>query len=152
MTEAITIRGAGVVGLCVATELMARGVPVTLRDPVPAPGPHACSWWAGGMLAPYCEGATAEEPVVRLGHEAADWWAAQGVDVQHHGSLVVTLARDRRELDQFARRTTGHRLVTGADLAKLEPHVADRHDRALWLKDEAHIDPRAALRHLRTQT
>jgi len=80
------------------------------------------------MLAPYCEGATAEEPVVRLGHEAADWWAAQGVEVQHHGSLVVTLARDRRELDQFARRTTGHRLVTGADLAKLEPHVADRHD------------------------
>jgi glycine oxidase len=151
MTEAITIRGAGVVGLCVATELMARGVPVTLRDPVPAPGPHACSWWAGGMLAPYCEGATAEEPVVRLGREAADWWAAQGVDVQHHGSLVVTLARDRRELDQFARRTTGHRLVTGADLAKLEPHVADRHDRALWLKDEAHIDPRAALAHLRTQ-
>jgi len=151
MTEAITIRGAGVVGLCVATELMARGVPVTLRDPVPAPGPHACSWWAGGMLAPHCEGATAEEPVVRLGHEAADWWAAQGVDVQHHGSLVVTLGRDRRELDQFARRTTGHRLVTGPDLAKLEPHLADRHDRALWFKDEAHIDPRAALACLRRQ-
>ena len=52
MTETVTIRGAGVVGLCVATELMARGVPVTLRDPAPAPGPHACSWWAGGMLAP----------------------------------------------------------------------------------------------------
>lgn len=149
MTEAITIRGAGVAGLCVATELMARGVAVTLRDPVPAPGPHACSWWAGGMLAPDCEGATAEEPVVRLGHEAADWWAAQGVTVQHHGSLVVTLARDRRELDQFARRTTGHRLVTGADLTALEPHVADRHDRALYFENEAHIDPRAALAHLR---
>ncbi|MGM0660953.1 MAG: FAD-dependent oxidoreductase [Pseudomonadota bacterium] len=151
MTEAIIIRGAGVVGLCVATELMARGVPVTLRDPVPAPGPHACSWWAGGMLAPDCEGAVAEEPVVRLGREAADWWAAQGVDVQHHGSLVVTLGRDRRELDQFARRTSGHRMVTGADLAALEPHVADRHDRALHFGHEAHIDPRAALAHLRTQ-
>ena len=149
MTEAITIRGAGVVGLCVATELMARGVPVTLRDPVPGPGPHACSWWAGGMLAPCCEGATAEEPVVRLGHEAADWWARAGVAVQRHGSLVVTLGRDRRELDQFARRTTGHRLISGAELAELEPHVADRHDRALWFKGEAHIDPRAALAHLR---
>lgn len=149
MTDAITIRGAGVVGLCVATELMARGVPVTLRDPAPAPGPQACSWWAGGMLAPDCEGAVAEEPVVRLGREAADWWAAQGVDVQHHGSLVVTLGRDRRELDQFARRTSGHRMVAGPDLAALEPHVADRHDRALWMSAEAHIDPRAALAHLR---
>ncbi|MGI3209985.1 FAD-dependent oxidoreductase [Roseovarius tibetensis] len=149
MTAHVTIRGAGVVGLCVATELMARGVSVTLRDPNPLPGPHACSWWAGGMLAPECEGATAEEPVVRLGREAADWWAARGVAVQRQGSLVITLGRDRRELDQFARRTTGHRLVTGDDLTALEPHVADRHDRALWFETEAHIDPRGALAHLR---
>jgi glycine oxidase len=151
MTETITIRGAGIVGLCVATELMNRGVAVTLRDPAPAPGAHGCSWWAGGMLAPFCEGFTAEEPVVRLGQQAADWWQAQGVEVIRRGSLVVTLQRDRRELDQFARRTTGHRLVTGEDLAELEPHLADRHDRALFFEDEAHIDPRAALNHLRTR-
>ncbi|RXV66889.1 FAD-dependent oxidoreductase [Roseovarius sp. A46] len=149
MTDAITIRGAGIVGLCVATELMARGVHVTLRDPAPEPGAHGCSWWAGGMLAPFCEGMTAEEPVVRLGQQAADWWEAQGVEVIRRGSLVVTLQRDRRELDQFARRTAGHRLVTGEDLAALEPHLADRHDRALYFHDEAHIDPRAALMHLR---
>jgi glycine oxidase len=151
MTETITIRGAGIVGLCVATELMNRGVAVTLRDPAPAPGAHGCSWWAGGMLAPFCEGFTAEEPVVRLGQQAADWWQAQGVEVIRRGSLVVTLQRDRRELDQFARRTTGHRLVTGEDLAELEPHLADRHDRALFFENEAHIDPRAALNHLRTR-
>jgi glycine oxidase len=151
MTETITIRGAGIVGLCVATELMNRGVAVTLRDPAPAPGAHGCSWWAGGMLAPFCEGFTAEEPVVRLGQQAADWWQAQGVEVIRRGSLVVTLQRDRRELDQFARRTTGHRLVTGEDLAGLEPHLADRHDRALFFEVEAHIDPRAARNHLRTR-
>lgn len=149
MTEAVTIRGAGIVGLCVATELVARGVAVTLRDPAPEPGAHACSWWAGGMLAPFCEGFSAEEPVVRLGQEAADWWAAQGVEVIRRGSLVVTLERDRRELDQFARRTHGHRMVSGADLAALEPHLADRHDRALFFADEAHINPRGALKHLR---
>ena len=149
MIGAVTIRGAGVVGLCVASELMARGVAVTLRDPAPQPGAHGCSWWAGGMLAPFCEGMTAEEPVVRLGQQAADWWQAQGVEVIRRGSLVVTLQRDRRELDQFARRTTGHRLITGAELAELEPHLADRHDRALFFADEAHIDPRAALGHLR---
>lgn len=151
MTMAATIRGAGIVGLCVATELIARGVAVTLRDPAPEAGPHACSWWAGGMLAPFCEGFSAEEPVVRLGQEAANWWAAQGVEVIRRGSLVVTLERDRRELDQFARRTQGHKVVAGADLAELEPHLADRHDRALFFVDEAHINPRAALMHLRKQ-
>jgi glycine oxidase len=148
MIEPVTIRGAGVVGLCVASELVARGVPVILRDPAMAPGAQACSWWAGGMLSPFCEGFSAEEPVMRLGQEAAAWWEAQGVTVHRHGSLVVTLQRDRRELDQFARRTTGHRTVTGPELAGLEPLLADRFDRALFFEDEAHIDPRAALAHL----
>ncbi|MBC7164700.1 MAG: FAD-dependent oxidoreductase [Roseovarius sp.] len=148
MSDAVTIRGAGVVGLCVACELMARGVAVTLIDPAAAPGEGACSWWAGGMLAPFCEGFSAEEPVVRLGQAAADWWAAQGVAVTRRGSLVVTLERDRRELDVFARRTEGHRMVRGADLAALEPDLAERHDRALFFEAEAHIDPRAALAHL----
>lgn len=148
MTEPVTIRGAGVVGLCVASELLSRGLSVTLRDPATAPGAQACSWWAGGMLAPFCEGFSAEEPVVRLGQEAAAWWEAQGVTVHRRGSLVVTLQRDRRELDQFARRTTGHRMLAGADLAALEPLLADRFDRALFFEDEAHIDPRAALAHL----
>jgi len=149
MSKAITIRGAGIVGLCVATELIARGARVILRDPAPEPGPTACSWWAGGMLAPFCEGFSAEEPVVRLGQQAADWWSAQGVKVERKGTLVVTLQRDRRELDQFARRTKGHRLVSSEELAKLEPHLAEHHARALYFKDEAHINPRMALAQLR---
>lgn len=148
MTGSITIRGAGVVGLCVASELLARGIRVTVRDPAPEPGAGACSWWAGGMLAPFCEGMTAEEPVIRLGQEAADWWEAQGVTVRRRGSLVVTLERDRRELDLFARRTTGHRLVQAEELAALEPLVSERHDRALYFEAEAHLDPRDALAHL----
>ena len=148
MSERITIIGAGVVGLCVATELVARGAKVRLVDHDPRPGPHACSWWAGGMLTPFCEGETAEEPVVRLGQEAADWWARAGVSVHHNGSLVVTLGRDRAELDRFARRTAHHRLLDRDGLAEVEPQLADRFDRALYFKDEAHIVPRAALDHL----
>ncbi|SLN73825.1 Glycine oxidase [Roseovarius gaetbuli] len=151
MTSPVIIRGAGVVGLCVASELSARGVPVTLRDPAPGPGPQACSWWAGGMLAPFCEGYTAEEPVVRLGQEAADWWQTHGATVHRNGSLVVTLARDRAELSQFARRTSGHEAVTGADLAELEPLLADDFDRALFFPGEAHINPRLSLETLRTR-
>lgn len=148
MTAGVTIRGAGVVGLCVASELVARGVRVALRDPAATPGPHACSWLAGGMLAPFCEGFSAEEPVMRLGQEAAGWWQAQGVNVVSNGSLVVALARDLGELAHFARRTVGHRVVAGPDLAFLEPLLADRFERALFFPQEAHMHPRTALLHL----
>ena len=143
------VLGAGVAGLCVAAELSARGVAVTVFDPAPRPGPHGCSWWAGGMLAPFCEGETAEAPVVRLGQEAAGWWENQGVEVVRRGTIVVTLGRDRRELDRFARRTEGHDRLDADGLAALEPELAGRFDRALHFPAEAHLDPRAALAHLR---
>lgn len=151
MTNRVTILGGGVMGLCAATELSARGLAVTLVDPAgPAPGPHACSWWAGGMLAPDCEGETAEEPVTRLGREAAGWWAAQGVKVHPNGSIVVTLDRDRAELDRFARRTSGHQTLDKTALATLEPDL-DRFDTALHFTDEGHLTPRDALTTLCTQ-
>ncbi len=149
MTGPVTILGAGVAGLCVASELAARGVDLRVVDPQPQPGPHACSWWAGGMLAPFCEGETAEEPVVRLGQEAAAWWARQGVEVTRNGSVVIALGRDRRELDRFARRTEGHAQLDRDGLSRIEPHLGDRFDRALFFESEAHIAPRAALAHLR---
>ncbi len=144
-----TVLGAGVAGLCVATELVARGCEVTVYDPSPRPGPHGCSWWAGGMLAPFCEGETAEQPVVRLGQEAAGWWEQQGVDVHRRGTIVLTLGRDRRELDRFARRVDRHERLDAASLAALEPDLGGRFDRALHVSDEAHLDPRAALICLR---
>ncbi|TNC49429.1 FAD-dependent oxidoreductase [Rubellimicrobium rubrum] len=149
MTLRATVVGGGVAGLCTATELASRGVAVTLVDREKRPGPHACSWWAGGMLAPFCEGETAEEPVVRLGQAAAGWWEGQGVPVTRAGTLVVTLGRDRQELDRFARRTHGHCTLDRAGLAELEPDLDDRFDRALFFSEEAHLDPRRALGHLR---
>ncbi len=151
MSVAITIRGAGVVGLCVATELASRGFQISIHDPAPTPGPQACSWWAGGMLAPFCEGESAEEPVGRLGQQAADWWAAQGVEVVRNGSLVVTLGRDRQELDRFTRRTEGHVTLDSGALAKIEPQLEGRFDRALHFPDEAHLNPRRALMAFRTR-
>jgi len=142
------VLGAGVAGLCVAAELVGQGCNVTVFDPVPRPGPHGCSWWAGGMLAPFCESETAEEPVVRLGQEAAGWWERQGVDVTRQGTLVLTLGRDRRELDRFGRRVAGHQSLDAKGLAALEPDLDGRFDRALHIPGEAHLDPRAALAHL----
>ena len=149
VTAKVTVLGGGVMGLCAAVELAGRGAQVVLQDPVAEPGPHHCSWWAGGMLAPFCEGETAEEPVQRLGQGSAKWWAAQGVEVVSNGSLVLTLGRDRAELDRFARRTTGHVRLDGAAIAGLEPLLAGRFDRGLHFAGEAHLNPRAALARLR---
>lgn len=141
----ITVRGSGVAGLCVAAELTARGHQVTVTDPHHGPGAHGCSWWAGGMLAPDCEGFSAEEPVVRLGRSAADWWQAQGAEVVRRGTLVVALGRDRHELDLFARRAANHRWLDREGIAEAEPQLADRYDRALMMTEEAHLNPRATL-------
>ncbi|MEM7745825.1 MAG: glycine oxidase ThiO [Pseudomonadota bacterium] len=148
--ETVTVLGAGVAGLSVACELVRRGVSVRVHDPAGAPGAHGCSWWAGGMLAPFCEGETADEPVVRLGKDAAAWWASLGADVTHAGSLVVALGRDRVEIDRFARRTQGHTALDTAGVAELEPDLAGRITRALYFDGEAHLDPRAALQVLVT--
>lgn len=148
MNADFTIVGAGVVGLCVATELAARGADIEIVDRHGGPGAHGCSWWAGGMLAADCEGEQAEEPVVRLGGKAADWWAAQGVPVWRNGSIVVALGRDRQELDRFARRTENHSWLGAEQLSETEPYLAERFDRALFMQREAHIDPRKALQRL----
>lgn len=148
MTEALVL-GAGVCGLAVAAELTARGVAVTVVDRAGGPGPQACSWWAGGMLAPFCEGESAEEPVVRLGQEAADWWDLRAGGVTRRGTLVVTPARDRVELDRFARRTRGHDTLDAEGLAALEPDLAGRFQSALHFPEEAHLDPRTTLLSLR---
>lgn len=149
MTE-VTIIGAGVAGLCVARALLDRGADVVLVDRHADAGPHACSWWAGGMLAPFCEGESAEEPVVRLGCEAADWWNAKTNAVYRCGSLVVSPARDKSDLVRFARRTTGYREVTGAEIANLEPDLGDRFAKGLFFETECHLTPRLALARLRT--
>jgi len=151
MSGAVTVLGGGVCGLAVAAEAAARGAAVTVLDPAGPPGPHACSWWAGGMLAPDCEAVTAEPPVARLGREAADWWAAHGAEVIRAGSLVVALGRDRADLRAFAARAGGAQRLDRDALAALEPDLADRVDGALLMTREAHLDPRAALRALRAR-
>ncbi|MGR3464470.1 FAD-dependent oxidoreductase [Limimaricola sp.] len=142
--------GAGVMGLCVAAELSARGRAVTVIDREEGAGPHHCSWWAGGMLAPDCEGETAEEPVVRMGREAADWWVSQGTQVTRAGTLVAALPRDRAEIARFARRVPGETLGAEAFDA-LEPALSGRGLRGMFVAGEAHLDPRAAIIGLRAR-
>ncbi len=144
----VTVIGAGVAGLTCATELQKRGAEVTVVDRAPDLGPASCSWWAGGMLAPWCEGESAEEPVVRLGRAAADWWQAHAGGVTRQGTLVVAPSRDSGELRRFARRTENFSEVDEDAIALLEPDLAGRFRRGLFFAGEAHLDPRAAIKSL----
>lgn len=144
----VSIIGAGVVGLCIATELVARGQSVRLFDRHAPLAGHACSWWAGGMLAPFCESESAEEPVTRLGQEAAPWWQKHTGCVENKGSLVLALGRDQSELKRFARRTEGHVEVSDAEISTLEPDLSGRFTRGLYFASESHLAPRHALQTL----
>lgn len=144
----VTVLGAGVAGLATATELAARGCTVEVIERGPALGVGACSWQAGGMLAPWCERESAEELVLKLGREALDWWPARDAAVRRCGSLVLAMRRDGPDLERFARRTTGHRRLDGDAIAELEPDLTGRFVRGMFFAEEAHLDPRGALTSL----
>jgi glycine oxidase len=145
------IIGAGVVGLATAIELCERGAEVTVFERSSALGEGACSWLAGGMLAPFCEGESAQESVVERGARAIEWWAARVPGVVRNGTLVVAPPRDAAELDRFAARTRGWRRVDEAAIAALEPDLAGRFRKGLFFADEGHLDPRVALAALRDE-
>ena len=141
----VAVVGAGVVGLACATELLARGAQVTVHERGPRIGAEACSWYAGGMLAPWCEGESAEEPVIRLGQQAADWWERHAGGVVRNGTLVVAPSRDRSELRRFGQRTSHFEEIDGEAIAVLEPDLAGRFSRGLFFAGEGHLDPREAI-------
>ena len=145
MTDRVTILGGGVCGLAMAAELSSRGAQVILFDPKGAPGEHACSWWAGGMLAPACEGVSTEPDIFTQGRTAAAWWDRHGAGVTHQGTLVVALGRDHSELTTFARRAPNARPLDRQAIKDVEPHLADHVAKALFIEKEAHLDPRATL-------
>ena len=145
MTGSVTILGAGVAGLSIAAELTQRGVSCTIHDPGGTPGAHGCSWWAGGMLAPFCEAESADETVIRLGMGAAKWWQGMGAEVHHTGTLVLAPARDHAELNRFARLTQRHEQLTARSIAELEPELEGRFQRGLFYYRESHLTPRQAL-------
>jgi glycine oxidase len=139
------VLGAGVAGLACAVELAERGVAVEVLERGARLGMGCCSWYAGGMLAPWCERESAEPEVAALGLESLAWWPARFAGTALRGSLVVAHGRDAGELRQFARRTEHYAWLDGEGIAALEPDLAGRFSQALHFPEEGHLDPRAAL-------
>lgn len=141
----VRIKGAGVAGLTVALELTRRGIEVDIVEQANGVASGA-SGLAGGMLAPWCERESADEAVLTLGKTAADWWEeALPGQVIRQGTLVVAAGRDTGELTRFAGRTSGCDWLDGPGIEALEPSLAGRFRKALFFRDEAHLDPRKAL-------
>jgi glycine oxidase len=146
--QSITVVGAGITGLWQAFTLARRGHRVRLIERSAEPFAEAASAFAGAMLAPYCE-AEAAEPVIRdLGLASLELWKEAYPGVVAKGTLVVAGARDRAELDRFARMTEAFDKVDAEELDALEPGLEGRFAAGLYYPAEAHMAPLEAMRFL----
>lgn len=146
-SQKIRVLGAGVAGLTAAYAFAAAGCAVEIVERRAGPG-LGCSYFAGGMLAPWCEGESAPALVMAWGLEGLAFWSETLKLAAVNGSLLVTPARDRADLVRFSRRTSGYGWLEADEIAEREPALAGRFDRALFFPGEAHLDPREALARL----
>jgi len=147
----IEIIGAGVAGLSCAWVFANAGCKVRLVAASNGPDDDCCSWWAGGMLAPWCELESTEPLIAELGLQSMAFWQSATSEVVEKGSLVVTKSRDLPDLQQFAERTRNFKHVDKEDINALEPDLADRFEHGLYFETECHLDPRKALYSLLDQ-
>ena len=139
----VQVIGAGIVGLTAAFELARRGVDVELVERRDGPG-LGCSYYAGGMISPWCERQAAEPIVTTLGVEALDFWTKVLPVATIKGSLVVAPPRDRPDVVSFAKRTSEFEECGAARIGEIEPDLADRFPYGLYFPREAHLEPRDA--------
>jgi glycine oxidase len=144
----VSIIGAGVAGMTCAVEFAERGVATEVFEQAESFGPRSCSWFAGGMLAPWCECDHSADLVATLGERSIAWWKQRMPALLQQGSLLVAHGRHASALVDLSRRTTRYEWLDAAGIAELEPALGSRFAKGLFFKDEAHIDPREALRSL----
>jgi glycine oxidase len=147
----ISVIGAGIAGLTCALEFAERGIAVEVFERQPQGQVRGCSWFAGGMLAPWCEAENSGALIAHLGEESLPWWRAHFSHAAWQGTLVAAHARDAAELTQFGRRTAQFERLGAQALGALEPELAGRFGEALFFAAEGHLDPRAALAALATR-
>jgi glycine oxidase len=144
----VSVIGAGIAGAWQALLFASAGHDVTLHERSDAAMTLSTSYWAGGMLAPWCE-AEASEPVIsRLGIRSLELWRAHFPQTPFNGSLVVAHARDRSDFERFAKLTSGHQRLDAEALRELEPSLEGRFRDGLFYAGEGHVEPRLVLPEL----
>lgn len=144
---AITVVGAGILGLWQALTLSRAGHAVRLVEKSATPFTGSASRFAGAMLAPGCESET--DPAIRhMGARGLALWRAVYPHLINAGSLVVAAARDSAEATRFARATDPPQTLDARGIAALEPDLAERFPRGFFFPDEAHMETPHALAFL----
>jgi glycine oxidase len=144
----VSVIGAGIAGAWQALLFAQAGHAVTLHERSDAGMTESTSYWAGGMLAPYCEAETSEPLISRLGIRSLELWREHFPHTPFNGSLVVAHPRDRADFERFARLTTGHKKLDARALSELEPSLEGRFRDGLFYAGEGHVEPRRVLPEL----
>lgn len=144
----ITVVGAGILGLWQALVLARAGHGVRLVEASTDSFGASASRYAGAMLAPDCEAEAAPEVVRQFGHAGLKLWRAVYPHLSEAGTLVIAAARDRSELNRFAKLTGGHAALDAVAIADLEPDLGDRFAAGLHFPDEAHMETPHAMAFL----
>lgn len=144
----VSIIGAGVAGMTCAVEFAERGVATEVYEQADSFGPQSCSWFAGGMLAPWCECDHSVDVVANFGERSIGWWRRRVPTLVAQGTLVVAHGRHGSALVELGRRTSRYRWLDADGIGALEPALENRFPKGLFFMDEAHIDPREAIRFL----
>ncbi len=157
----VGIAGAGLMGRLLAWRLLRCGCRVQLYDADQPAGRASAGMTAAGMLAAVGEAADGEAAVAALGRGAVTAWrgllaeldadGAPPVWLQDHGSLVVAHVADANELERLRQRLAVRveagrfDVLDAAALGELEPELANRFDRGLFLPEEGCLDNRQLL-------
>ena len=154
----VAIAGAGLAGRLTAWRLARAGWRVSLFDAAARSDTRSAAAVAAAMLSPLAELAVCDMAVFDLGQRAMALWPAWLAELQadsgcpvfyrRDGALVVAHAADEGSLAHFE-QTLRRKLpqthlpqmqaVDGAALAALEPLLAGRFERGLFLQDEGQL-------------
>ena len=150
----VAIAGAGLMGRLIGWQLVKRGANVTLYERTPRHAPASAAHVAAAMLAPVSELPESDAAIFAMGQQSLRAWPAMldelGVPYGISGSLLVAHGPDGPLLDKFYRSLGAHadteaRWLDGPGVAELEPALAGRFERGLYLPHEGWLDNRALL-------
>ena len=150
----VAIAGAGLLGRLIGWRLAKRGAQVTLWERAPRAAPASAAHAAAAMLAPASEAPDAEPRIFSMGKRSLALWPsilrALEVPFGMDGTLLVAHGPDAPLLDKFARalgsrRAAEARPLDADGIRALEPALAGRFERGIFLPNEGWLDNRALL-------
>ena len=156
--QAIMIAGAGIMGLLTAHMLKKRDPEalVVLTDGAGFPSKNA-SYMAGGMLAPYSEIEHLPKAFLPAALSGLNFWkdlSKDNLDIgfRQSGSLIVSHPADRHILQRFENLLQTNDLpyknFNKSDLHQSESSMLPNFDEALFIEEEAHLNPQEAMQAL----